>query len=264
MIIIAIIFLIVGIVLFFVQRDQKSRALSIKSARPVTAEDLNSTAAEVAKEIGGGSWRDYVKIWGTTTVKQPLLSELKGEPCVYYTMSVQREYEETVVEKDDDGNSVQKIERRSETVASNKQFIPFYVKDATGEVLVNPDKAAIETVQIVEEFRPGDAPGGHLSFGQFSRTLGMLASRGQRTVGYRYTESILPLGRNILVVGAASDHTGVVTLEKPINSDKKFIISLKADDALAADADKNAQLAFYGMIGCFATGACLLVVGLIL
>ncbi|MEM6437554.1 MAG: E3 ubiquitin ligase family protein [Cyanobacteria bacterium P01_D01_bin.115] len=266
-IVLGLILLIVGAILFFVQRNQKSRLFSIKSARKVQAAELHTTAQAIADEIGGGNWRDYVKVWGEVKVKDPLISELKQTPCVHYAMTVKRVYEKTVTEKDSDGRTTTKTERASDTLSSNKQSVPFYVKDSSGEVLVEPDGAAMETVKVLDEFRPvEDARGGMLQFGNFSFSLGdnsFGTGGGSRTLGYQYTESILPLGRNILVVGSASDDTGIMTLCKPTSGDKKYIISLKSDEALAASTEKGAQGATLGMAICLGLGIVLLIVGIV-
>lgn len=79
-----------------------------------------------------------------------------------------------------------------------------------------------------------------------------------------YTESILPCDREVLVIDTASDDGGQVTLCKPIKSEKKFIISLKSEEELAKSTANAAKGFLYGEIACFAIGAILLVLGLIL
>lgn len=252
--------LIVGAVLFFVQRNQKQKVFSIKSARPVKTTELTETASAVADEIGGGSWRDYIKLWGEVQADAPLTSELKQQPCVHYVAKVTREYEEMVTERNSEGNLERKQVRKSEVISNNRQSIPFKLKDDAGTIVVNPDGADIETIQVLNEFRQGASRGGQISFGPV--TLSTDGGAG-KTLGYRYTESILPVGRNVLVVGAASDLTGQVMVEKPTQGDKKYVISFKNEEALAATVAKNAQISFFAMVGCGAAGAILLVVGLL-
>lgn len=264
MVIFGVILLITGVVLFFVRRDQQNRAMSLKSARKVTTTDLHTTAKAVADEIGGGDWRDYVKLWGEIHVESPLLSELKQQPCVHYSFTVLREYEETVQEKNADGEMVKRVQRGTETLSNHSQSIPFYLIDGAGKVLVNPEGADIETVEIVNDFQPGDPAGGLLSYGTFRRTLSVgLGVSDRRTLGYRYQESILPLGRSILVVGDAGDQTGTVAIAKPLNGEKHFVIALKPDDALSQEADRNARWAFRGMIGALVGGFLSLLIGLL-
>ncbi|NER00563.1 MAG: hypothetical protein F6K30_28350 [Cyanothece sp. SIO2G6] len=57
--------------------------------------------------------------------------------------------------------------------------------------------------------------------------------------------------------------TGLLTIQNPIPSSQKFIISLKNDEALTANAKQGAQQAFYGMVGCGIVGAILLILELV-
>lgn len=242
MVIVGIILLIVGVSLFFVQQHQKQKVFSIKSARSVTAAELTETAGLVAEEIGGGSWRDYVKLWGEVVADAPLRSEHKQEACVYYTSKIERDYETFEITRDADGNTKSSRVRKTETVSNNRQSIPFWLRDRSGMVRIEPDGADIETIEIMNEFRH--------------------EKRGD-TLGYRYRESILPVGRNVLVVGAVSDLTGEVTVLKPTQPQHKYIISFKDEESLAASVSRNAQATFYGMVSCLGVGGLLIVIDLL-
>jgi hypothetical protein len=264
MVILGIVLLVVGGVLFFVRRWQKNRAFCLQSARKLSAGELQATAGSVAAEIGGGDWRDYVKVWGEIVADTPLLSDLKQQPCVHYHYSIQREYEETVRQENSEGKMETRTQRGSEILSSHSQSIPFYLKDGTGKVWVEPEGADIDTVEVVNTFQPGEPGGGLLSFGGFRLTLSMgLGSSNRRTLGYRYRESVLPVGRSVLVVGEAGDQRDQVAIAKPAASKQHFIISLKPDDALTQAAQRNSQWAYWGMIGCLAGGGVSLLIGLV-
>ena len=263
------IFLLVGIGLFFLQRNAKQKLASIRQARQQTIAELQQTAQGVAAEIGSGSWRDYVKVTGDIQCDQPLTSELKQVPCVYYKMTVEREYEETVTKRDSDGQTTRETERGSEIVAQNQQSTPFTLSDSTGEILVNPMNADIETVSILDEFRTESTTGASLSFGAFSLSLGG-DSAGRRTIGYHYRESILPLERRVFVLGQVTDAHGPpgrsenihLVIENSPEKGKKFLISLKSQEQLQQGAANTVKYAFYGMISAFVAGTILLVAGL--
>lgn len=232
--IIGILLLIASAVMFFVHRGQKRKLFSIQRSRSVTAAELADTAGAVAAEIGGGSWRDYVKLWGQVMTDQPLISDQKQEPCVYFVSTVTREYEE----KDEAGE----VKRASEQISRNRQFTKFWLKDDTGRVLVNPEGAAIETVEILDEFR---------------------AERSRDTLGYRHVESVLPVGQTVLVVGAVSDLTGEVIIGKPVQADHQYIISLKDEEMLAANTSSGVRNTKIAMFVCFGLGLVLLIGGLL-
>lgn len=234
MAIIGIILLVVSAVMFWTRRQQQQKLFSIKRARSVTVAELTDTAGAVAAEIGGGNWRDYVKLWGTIATEEPLLSEHRQKPCVYFVSTVTREYEE----KNQEGE----LERKSEQVSHNRQFTQFWLQDDTGSILVNPDGAAIDTVEIMDEFRE---------------------ERSRSTLGYRYRESVLPLGQSVLVLGAVSDVTGQVTIGQPVQADHNYLISLKDEERLATTTARNAQNTQMAMFVCLGLGVVLLVWGLI-
>ena len=261
------IFIAVGAVLWWVQRRQQNRCSQLKLARACQAAELETTATAVAKEIGGGDWRDYVWLRGTPNAETPLTSDLKQLSCVCYTTTVVREYEETVREKDSDGRVTSRTQRGSETVSEYSQRIPFDLVDSSGQVRVEPEGAKIEAVEVLNEFRPDSPTGGMLSYGSFSLALG--SDRGQgnrRTLGYRYRETVLPLDRPVLVVGTASDRlaqeghrTGTIVLEQPTRADQPYIITLKSHEAITKSVDQSAKTAFWSMVGCLGVGVVLLV-----
>lgn len=226
-------FLIAGVALLIARRNQKQQLFSVQAARAVTASELSELSGAIAAEIGGGNWRDYVKLWGEVVTETPLRSDHRKEPCVHYVSKVSRKYQE----RDKDGN----LKDKTETISKNQQSMPFWLRDRTGQIKVDPTGANIETIDIMDDFRP---------------------ERSGRTLGYQYKESILPVGREILVVGAVSDLTGDVIIGKPLKSDHKYIVSLKNEELLAHNLSRNAKNSVYGMVGCFAIGAILLVVGL--
>ncbi|WP_017294345.1 E3 ubiquitin ligase family protein [Geminocystis herdmanii] len=250
-----IILIIIGIVLFIIRQIQAKELLSLQSARQTNIEELISTANSISQEIGGGDWRDYVKIWGKITVNKPILSELKQEPCVYYKMKVQREYEEKEITSDSKGNRQERMVKKTETISENVRSIPFFLEDKTGRIIVNPEEGKIDTIKILDEFRNESSEGGMLQFGNFSLMLNNnFLNSSRRIFGYRYKESILPIDREILVIGQVSDETGDLRIHKPSNNQEKFMISLKTNEALIHSYGQNQQNLFYGFISCIVIG----------
>lgn len=262
--VIGIVLLVTAGILFFLKRNQASRAFSLKAARSVTAAELHNTAQGVAQEIGGGNWRDYIKLWGQVQVSTPLSSPLNNTPCVYYDSKVIRVYEETVTSSSSsqNGQSSRRRQRRTETISQNVQSVPFTLVDNSGTVEIDPDGAKVEAEQILDEFRPGNASGGQLRFGKFSLSLG---ANNSSTLGYRYVESVLPVNRNVLVVGGVSDATGNPVVGKPINAgQRKFIISLKNDERLTEAATRAVKRFHLAMVICAGLGVILLLVGFVI
>lgn len=262
--VVGVILLVVAIVLFFVQKSQANKAFSIQSAQAVTAGELKTMAQAIADDIGGGNWREYVKVWGTVKCDRPLQSPLKSSDCVFHKTTVTWEYEEQVTKTDSEGKRTTETEKSTETLSSERQSVPFWIQDESGMVQVDPDRADLETIDVVNDFQPNQPRGGILSYGSFSLDVSPYSRHsGRRTLGYRYQEAVLPVERKALVVGMVSDHTGELIIQKPLKSDKKFLISLKNDEALTQDAKQGAQRAFYGMVGCGGLGVIFIVLGLV-
>ena len=240
--------LIAAIVLFFIHRYQSAKLFSMLSAEAVTVAGLKETATAIVASVGVGSCREYVKVKGMIRCDTPMLSELTQEPCVHYQMQVIREYEETVTRTNSEGEKYQETERKSETISSNQRSITFQLQDDTGEIEVNPNNANIETIQVLNEFRPGHAQGGMLTFGNFSVALGG-SQGGRKTLGYRYQESILPVDRQAFIVAMASDSSGKLMLQKPAQGSQKFLISLKDEESLVHSTKNTVRNLQYAMIG---------------
>jgi hypothetical protein len=120
-------------------------------------------------------------------------------------------------------------------------------------------------MEIVDEFQQGDPGegGGMIRFGRFSLSLGTMLER-RRTLGYRYQEWIVPINRQVYVLGQATDSRGELCLERPTEGGKPFIISLKSEEQLVAGAQGSAQWMGLAAGVLLAAGAVLLVVGLIM
>ena len=232
--IIGIILLVISTIMFFTRRNQQQKLFSIKRARSVTTAELADMAGAIADEIGGGNWRDYVKLWGQVTTEEPLQSEHKQAACVYYVSTVTREYEE----KNEEG----KLERKTEQISRNRQFTKFWLKDDTGSILINPDGADIDTVEVMDELRE---------------------ERSGATLGYRYKESVLPVGQDVLVLGAVSDATGKVVIGQPTQADHNYLISLKDEEQLAIATSRSAKNMSIAMFVLLGLGVVLLIWGLI-
>lgn len=262
--VVGVIFIGVAIALFFTQKSHSNKAFSIQSAQPVTTAELKNTAQSIADDIGSGNWREYVKVWGTIQCDRPLQSPLKSTDCVFYKTKVTWEYEETVTKTDSEGKKTQETQKESENLSSERQSVPFVIQDETGTISIDPNDADLDTISIVNDFQPNEPRGGLLSYGNFSLDVSPYARQSdRRTLGYRYRESILPIDRKVLVVGMVSDQRGELVIQKPLESDKTFIISFKNDEVLTQKAKQGAQNAFYGMVACGVLGVIFIILGLV-
>lgn len=235
---------------------QRRKAYAMKSTETSTAADLRVLADSVAKEIGAGSFNQVTEVKGTSECDVPLTGELSGTACVHYAMSVVREWEETAWKTDANGNRTQETRRGSDTVASNARGVRFRVRDATGAVDVDPAGAKVVGEKVVSSFQPGEPAGGSISFGGFRLGLPGFGG-GRRTVGYRYEETIVPVGAMVYVLGEAVDAGGTLCVRRPAKKDAKFLVSTASEEELVGRAGAAARGLSIGAAVSLVAGAAL-------
>jgi hypothetical protein len=178
-------------------------------------------------------------------------------------MKVEERYEETYWDTDSQGRRTQRTRTGNNTVANNTRSTRFYVEDGNGRILIDPDKAKLDLEQVIDRYEPAQGGSGRLSFGNFSLNLTGGMHSGRRVLGYNYSESILPIGRRIYVIGEASDTRGELTIVKPEDSNKPFIVSLKTEEEVQESIEGTARWLKIGAFALMIIGDVLIVVGII-
>lgn len=232
----------------------RRKLFAIQSTDTARAKDLQQLAGEVGAEIGGGAFRQRAEVKGRIVCDDPLVSELAKVPCVHYEMRVVQEYEETYWERNDKGDNVRRTRRGSETVAHNARSVPFVVEDESGRVEVDPTGADLVTEKVCSRFDPEPPSENALKLGGLSVSWGGgIPTTGRRVLGLSYEEEAIPVGRDIYVLGEASDRSGRLRVEKPEDGGH-FLVSLKSEEQLVASARSKATglavaAALVGLIG---------------
>jgi hypothetical protein len=245
MTIFGVILLVVAVVLFFVARNQAGRLHAMNAADTYTAQLLNEVHTKVTTSLDAEAFAQPCEVEGVIEADEPLTGPLSNRACVGYTRTVTREYEDEVTEEDDEGKRETRMERGSETVESEDQRVNFWVRDATGRVLINPEGADLDMVETADRYE--DAPSG----------------RGRsRTLGYRYVEKALLPGTKVYILGCAVDFQGQpIIAQHPKDSNQHFFVSRKTERELAQSAAGSSRNLYYvsGALGVL--GLVLLVVG---
>ncbi|QIN84947.1 hypothetical protein GBA63_21590 [Rubrobacter tropicus] len=223
----AVIFLLVGValwvaagvVLFFRGRT-KGKASAMAAVE-------TSGAADVASLAPGSP----VEVKGTLRCEAPLESEMAGEACAYYSSRVIREY---IRQDRDDDNDVGS-DRRSETISHSERFAPFHVEDATGRVAVDAEGAEIDAREVMDRFER-HTDGASVTIAGATINLG----GGERTIGFRYAESVLPVDAPVYVLGAVGEDGSIGAPAG--DEEKRFVVSYRSEEALGAQIGKDARL----------------------
>jgi E3 Ubiquitin ligase len=237
----AVIFLVAGGGLLYFRNKNKQKAAL-----------MGQTETSGASDVSGLAPGTLVEVKGTLRCEEPLSSEMAGEKCAYYSSKVIREYMERDYDDDDVGS-----DRRSEVVAHNEQFAPFVVEDSTGTVAVNAEGAEMDAKQVVNRFeRNTGSEGPSISLGGTTIHLG----GGERTLGYRYTETILPVDAPVYVLGTVQQGGGIGTPSG--DEGHRFIVSHRSEEALGQSVGKTVLWLGVGGIASIAVGVVLLAVGI--
>lgn len=248
MIFFGIVLLIVAIVCFFVARGQSSKLRAMNAADTFTAQMLRDLHGRVVASVGADALAQPCEVAGAIESDAPLSAPVSGMACVAYVHTVTREYEEDVTNTDSNGKTTRETVRRSETVETNERRAPFFVRDATGRSLVNPDEADLDMVEAGNRFDAAQPKPGE-------RT---------RTLGFRHAVQALPVGAQVYVLGCAVDSGGQPAIARgPRDRKQKFIISRRSERELAGSAASWSRWLYFATVGSGAVGAGLLLLGLL-
>lgn len=239
----AVIFVVAGVaLLYFRQRAQHKAGL------------MQRTETSDARDVSGLAPGTFVEVKGTLRCEQPLVSEMAEKNCAYYSSKVIREY----MERDHDDDNGVGSDRRSEVIAENEQFAPFAVEDDSGTVRVNAEGAEMDARQVVNRFeRNTGNEGPSISLGGATINLG----GGERTIGYRHTESILPIDAPVYVLGTVQQDGGIGAPE-PGTKEHRFVVSHRSEEALGQSLGKTVLWLGVGGIASIVVGVVLLAVGI--
>lgn len=259
--------LVVGLVLFFIRWSQAGKLTQMAAAQALKCAEVES----FCRDAGEGGADRHVEVTGVIEARTALKAELSGQDCVAYRTQVEREWEEEKWEQDSKGERRRTTRRGSDTLSRNERLEPFYVRDDSGRILVDPQGADIDWVRSVERFEPGQVPPGQgdisaiavQALGSVATALagGLAPSAGRRTLGHRYSEWVLPVGRPVYLLGGAALRSGEACFQHPA-SGKRFLISLKMKEQLAARARRAVAICTVLAAVCCAAGATLILLGL--
>jgi E3 ubiquitin ligase len=247
MIFVGILLLIVAIICFFWARSQAGQLQAMNAADTYTAQVLSDLHGRVSASLGADALAQPCEVEGVIECDAPLTAPLSGTACVAFTRVVTREYEEDVTSTNSQGKTETRPERRSETLENEERRVNFWVRDATGRTLLNPEGANLDLVETANRFDPASST----------------SSGRTRTVGQRFVETALTVGTRVYVLGCAVDYQGHPAIARsPRDSHARFMISRKSERELAQSAASWSRGLYYTAAGSGTVGLALLLVGL--
>jgi hypothetical protein len=240
--------LIIALICFFVARSNAGSLAAMNATDTYTAQLLGDVHRKILGSLGATAMAQPCEIEGVIECTSPLTGPVSKQPCVAYSYTQSREYEERVTSTSSEGKRETKVERRSEQLKSEDRRTPFYVRDDTGLTLVLPEGAELDLVESGKRFDEVQQP-----------WTGMT-----HTLGQTHSEQSLAPGTRVYILGCAIDHQGAPAVARHPNSGKgRFLISRKSERELAGSAATWARNMYYAAAGSAALGLVLLVWGLV-
>jgi hypothetical protein len=259
-----IILLIIAVICFFFARSQAKKLDAMNAADTYTSQMLTELHSKVVSTLGREALCETCDIEGIIECDAPLKAPLSGTPCVAYTVTVQREYEEKVTDTDSEGRKTTRVQRGSESMETNENKVDFWIRDDTGRVLVHPEQADLDLVQTKEQYQPAETHSKQVDFGLFNITIPAGSGGiGRQTLGYRATEQVLETGIRVYVLGCASDYNGQPAITVHPKSEGRFMISRRSERDLANSASATSRNLYFAAAGTGVLGMLLTILGLV-
>ena len=257
LIIIGVLLVIGGLLCVFLLRPRISGALmEIRFMETTPIADL-AAILEQLRDAGAdeGSLRQYVELKGAAEADQPDAMPFSGERVAYGRAKRVRVTERQESYRDSNGRTRTRTVKHEETVSDEKTSAPAYLSDSSingqpgKRVLLDLSAGGIklDIPKTYDRFEPSN-----------ERRIG-----SSRVVGYKKTEHTIKQKQQLYVIGDVYVNGGVMTLGKPSEPKKPFIVSTKSEEELINTNKRNASMALYGGVGAAVLGVILFIVGIV-
>ena len=243
----------------------RRKAGRIAAASPKTVSQLHSLNETLSAELGPNALNESVTLRGMPEVDEPLEAPLSGRKCLHYAVRVERKYEETYEDKDDEGHVQTRTRRGSETMSQQDDSTSFEFSE--GGKSVHIELSGADHDSLTESFDQFEPQGQNrwasvlgISIGGYSSHHGRGRYGGRVTLGYRYQEHLLEADRELTVVGQVQARDGVLQVGK---SDGIFLVSQKTRQQLLGRAQMMAKGTLVGSGLSLVTALVLMVLGVV-
>ncbi len=267
MLIFGLILLAVAVGCFVGHRNAKAKVGEILYQPTSTIAEIAERAGAVTEVLGSGHSSDYTEIKGEREAIKTLVSPLGKRDCLWFTASIEREWEQEERYRDDEGKQRTRIVSGSDTLMHEQDYVPFYVNDGSGRLKVDPERANIDLISSVSRFEQEHRvrlSAGRLSLGELSLSIHFQPLARQRRIkGYRFSEQIFEPSGAVYLLGTVVDRNGELTLVHPAEKEQRYIISHKSEEQLVEELDNSSKLLWWASIASAVVGLLLSLAGLI-
>jgi hypothetical protein len=217
------ILVIVAVICAALAWRSEGRLAIIKAAQRSSAQDV---LARYRHE--GGAFGQLCEVAGVVESDASLSGPLSGEPCVIYSSTLNsEEWERPSALFRRHVDSTGMVYRGGSTHVDDRHVPTFWVRDATGRVLVDPLMAEFDLKPIDEKYEV------------------MTAGSGQSERRSWHTEKALPLGHEVYVLGYMDERNGEPALGRhPRDGRKRAFISYRSEQELTRETGLRTNLLY--------------------
>lgn len=174
---------------------------------------------------------------GEAVSRVPMNSYLTKTNCVYYEYTIEEEYEKTERYKDKNGKWKERKKKEWRTIRSGGNAPRFTLRDETGTVRVDPEKAEIDAEQVLSKVvKPRDP----------LWRLGPHRQINNSTGRRRFREAVIPNGAKVYLLGTARLREDIVAPEIAHEPTSEiFLISVREKKKVISGYAWKSRITFF-------------------
>ncbi|MBR5243170.1 MAG: LemA family protein [Thermoguttaceae bacterium] len=200
-----------------------------------------------------GVFIGLVELSGTAECERgaALKASMSGRACVYVKTKIEERRVETYTTKNSKGERETKTRTVWKTLAESERRAPFYLRDETGAVRVDPNGAEITAETLVDKTVGRSAP-------EYFEWAGGRSEHTDSCGTRRFTEVGIPLGANVYVLGKSRVRKDVVAVEiAKDETEPTFLIVCGDEEKARKDENFSEKFALAAALLCaVGFGAC--------
>lgn len=218
----------------------KNKNIEIQFTQTTPISELIAILTENAK-AGLEGYRHYVELKGQTDKDTLQKAPFSEKEVAYYNADLYQVFEETETFTDSTG-SHQRLKKSESLMTNQKSTGSIALKDAqSGEKVyidISQSGLQLDTLKTLDKFEPVNNIQKYSFFSSYRYN-----PMGARTLGFRMIENTIPLEQTLYVLGEACLVGARVNIEKPRDSKKPFIVSVKNEADIVQGNKTGAKVA---------------------
>ena len=237
LLIVGVVLLLIGIALYIGSAKTIGKLNAIQSTDLSKIKNILENFEGLSNAHGAGNFSLFTKMNGKAFSTNPIHAEFTKKPCVYYRVLLEQEYETLVITENKEGNPAKRWERKTKKlIDTENKVLDFLLKDETGEIPININDSGLKGIVSYSKFEKEPPNTSIFNIEGFN----LMNGTNSKTIGYRYEESMIPIGQPLFVLGDANDRNGKLMVSAPVLKENPFIVSTQTEDEIRKAIKRSA------------------------